>query len=75
MIIPLVTNFPEICAFIIGINFVDKNEALVCLLTDGVLADTILILPAHRYRPPIKRRWGPLKKVRKQVTEKPFTSI
>ena len=41
-LIPLVTNFPEICAFIIGFSFtMDKNEALVGSLTNGMLAETI----------------------------------
>ena len=44
-------------------------------LTDGVLVDTILIFPAQRYCPSIlKEGKGFAKKVRKLVTEKPFTS-
>ena len=41
-LIPLVTNFPEICAFIIGFSFTvwTKMKPLLAL-TDGVLADAI----------------------------------
>ena len=39
-------------------------------LADSVLADAILILPAHQY----KEGKGSMKKARKLVTQKPFTS-
>ena len=47
-LIPLVTNFSEICAFIIGFTFTvwTKMRPLLASLTDGVLADAILIPPA-----------------------------
>ena len=42
------------------------------LITDGVLADAILIFTPHTHE--LKEGKGSAKKVRKQVTEKPFTS-
>ena len=48
----LLDLYREIGPFIIGFSFSEWREALVGSLTDGVLADAILIPP----RPPIKRR-------------------
>ena len=45
------------------------------LITDGVLADAILIFtPPNNTAHQLKEGKGSAKKVRKQVTEKPFTS-
>ena len=53
----------------------DYNEAVAGLLNDGVLADAISIFPRPMI-PPINLKEGKgfAKKVRKQVTEKTFTS-
>ena len=51
-LISIVTNFPEICDLMALALLCGLNEVLVGSLTDGVLADAILIPP----RPPIKRR-------------------
>ena len=73
-LIPLDTIVPEIYAFIIGFSCTvwTKLRTLAGLLADCVLA--ILILPstdvAHQY----KDGKGSSKKVRKQLTEKQFTS-
>ena len=51
-LVPLVANFPEICAFIIGFSFTAwTKKAFAGSLTDGVLADAILI-PPHPLIPP-----------------------
>ena len=74
-LIPLVNNFSEICALIIGFSFTVWTESLVGSLTDGVLADAILIpSPPTDTAHQLKEGKGSAKKVRKQVTEKSFTS-
>ena len=68
---------PEICAFFIGFSCTvqTKMRSLACsLATDCVLANTILISPCPPIPPTNKRMVRVLKKVRKVVTEKPFTS-
>ena len=76
-LIPLDTIHSEKCVFIIGFSCTvwTKMRSLAGSLADGVLADTILILP----RPPIPPTniWqvrGSSKKVRKLVTLKPYIS-
>ena len=56
-LIQLVTNYPEIYAFIIGFSFTvwTKKKALVGSLTDGMQADTILI-PPHPLKPPTNNK-------------------
>ena len=75
-LIPLDTILLEICAFIIGFSYTvwTKIRSLAGSLDGGVLADAILI-PPHPPIPPANIRMvrGP-QKVRKLVTQKPFTS-
>ena len=49
-------------------------RSLAGSLTDGALADAILLLAAHRYRPPTLGRYGSSKIVQKLVIQKPFSS-
>ena len=51
------------------------SEHYTLTLTDGMLADAILIFtPPNNTAHQLKEGKGSVKKVRKQVTEKPFTS-
>ena len=57
----------------------DENESLVGSLTDGVLADAILIPPGSLLPPTftavqLKGGKGSAKKVRKHAKEKPFSN-
>ena len=75
-LIPLDTILPEICAFIIGFSYTvwTKMRSLAGSLDDGVLADAILIPPHPPILPTnIRMVRGP-QKVRKLVTQKPFTT-
>ena len=54
-LIPLDIILPEICAFIFGFSYTvwTKMTSLACSLTDGVLADAILISPRPLLPPTI----------------------
>ena len=75
-LIPLDTNFPEICAFIIGLSCTmwTKMRSLAGLLADGVLTDAFLIPPRPSIPPTNIGKVGVPKKKRKLVTEITFTS-
>ena len=72
-LISLDTNFSEIGPF--GFRFsVLTKRGLVDSLTDGVLADAILIFtPPNNTALQLKEGRGSAIKLRKQETEKPFT--
>ena len=75
-LIPLDTILPDKYAFIIGFSCTVWTEmrSLAGSLADGVLADAIFISPRLPIPPTNIRKVRASKKVRKVVTQKPFTS-